>query len=103
MGNSGKTVSGNQSTQPTQNSENLNLSQKNNNSNNSHVSPTHLPSSTSDPIKLNQTEINSLNWTIFTSLDGIDAATANLYSDSKTNTINNNLGVIQASDTHKIL
>ena len=55
-------------------------------------------------IKLNQIEIDSLNWTIFTALDGIDAATANLYSNSKTgNTLSNNLGVIQASDTHKIL
>merc|ERR1712183_130082 len=74
--NSGKTVSGNSHSQN--------------------------PDFTTDSIKLNQVDIDNLNWTIFTSLDGIDAATANLYSDGK-NTLNNNLGVIQASDTHRIL
>jgi len=86
--NSGKTVSGNSNSNTQNFTTDLNTDD--------------TTDFTSDIIKLNQVDIDALNWTIFTSLDGIDAATANLYSDGK-NTLNNNLGVIQASDTHRIL
>jgi len=64
---------------------------------------------------LNQIDLNQLNWTIFTSLDGIDHAMRNIDSDpsrtkpsnakakAASTSVSNFLGVIQASDTHKIL
>jgi len=56
---------------------------------------------------LNQLDINQLNWTVFTALDGIDHAMRHIDTNPKqkssSSSVSNFLGIIQASDTHKIL